>query len=273
MSEFITFMGAPIAACIVLTLVYTYFGCHVLKREIIFIDLSLAQLAALGTTVAFVLHLELDSPGSIAISLLFILAGSIFFSFTRNLNANIPQEAIIGIVYVVSASVALLLANQMPHGAEHLKNLLNGSVLWVNWGDVLHIFCVTLLVGVVHWMTWEKIFKQSQVYKNSFDDSSHSWTSDFLFYITLGLVIVISVRTAGVFLIFTFLIVPAVCGALFSQSMIKQFIIGSILGLLSCITGLSLSFYLDQPTGATLVCTFGIAFFASIFWNRLKTTR
>jgi zinc/manganese transport system permease protein len=269
MSEFITFMGAPIIACVLLTLVYTYFGCHVLKREIIFIDLSLAQLAALGTTVAFFFHMDLDSPGSLALSFLFIVAGAAFFSFTRSFNTRVPQEAVIGIVYVVGASVALLLASQMPHGAEHLKSLLNGSILWINMTGLMQIFCVILLVGIIHWIVWKKIFEQSRTYKNSLDVSSQSWASDFLFYITLGLVIIFSVRTAGVFLIFTFLIVPAVCGALFSQSMVKQFVTGSIIGVSASITGLFLSYHLDQPTGATLVCTFGVIFFASLILSRL----
>jgi zinc/manganese transport system permease protein len=273
MTDFITFMGAPIAACILLTLVYTYFGCHVLKREIIFIDLSLAQLAALGTTVAFVFHLELDSPGSLFFSLLFIIAGAAFFSSTRSLNANIPQEAVIGIVYVVGASVTLLLASQMPHGAEHLKTLMNGSVLWINWVEVKQIFVVILLVGIIHRLVGKKILEQSLTYKNSFEGNSQTWISDFLFYTTLGLVIVFSVRTAGIFLIFTLLIIPAACGALFSQSLVKQFITGSTLGILVSITGLSLSFHLDQPTGATLVCTFGVAFFVSLLGNRIKNSQ
>ena len=176
----------------------------------------------------------------------------------------------IGIVYVVGASVALLLASQMPHGAEHLKSLLNGSILWINLAGVIQIFCVILLVGITHWIVWEKIFEQSRTYKNSLDGNSQSWASDFLFYISLGLVIIFSVRTAGVFLIFTFLIVPAVCGALFSQSMVKQFVTGSIIGVSASITGLFLSYHLDQPTGATLVCTFGVTFFASLFLSRLK---
>ncbi len=272
MSEFLTFMGAPIAACILLTLVYTYFGCHVLKREIIFIDLSLAQLAALGTTVAFYMHLELDSPGSFALSLLFIVAGAAFFASTRNLSASIPQEAVIGIVYVVGASVALLIASQMPHGAEHLKTLLNGSILWIDWQGVLLIFCVILIVGMVHRITGKKLIEQSRTYKNPLGQNSPSWTSDFLFYITLGLVIVFSVRTAGVFLIFTFLIVPAVCAALFSQSITTQFFIGSILGVVASITGLVLSYHLDQPTGATLVCTFGVAFLASLLLSHLRSS-
>lgn len=270
MNDFLTFMSAPVAACFLLSVIYTYFGCHVLKREIIFIDLSLAQLAALGTTIAFVLHLNLDSPGSLALSLLCIVAGAAFFAYTRSLNLNIPMEAVIGIVYVVGASAALLLTSRLPHGAEHLEALLNGSVLWINWSGVLRIFCVILLVILVHWISWKKIFAQSRTYKNSLEDISRYWISDFLFYVTLGLVIVFSVRTAGVFLIFTFLIIPAVCGALFSQSMIKQFIIGSVLGVLSSFLGLLLSFHLDQPTGATLVCTFGAAFFVSLLWKHMR---
>ncbi len=268
MNDFLTFMGPPAAACFLLAVVFTYFGCHVLKREIIFIDLSLAQLAALGTTLAFALDLELDSSGSLALSFLFVVSGSAFFSSTRNL--SIPQEAVIGIVYVVSASVALLLASQMPHGAEHLKMLLNGSILWVTWSGVLQIFCVTLLVGGLHWMKRTRFIQQSETYKNSIGGESQGGIWDFLFYVTLGLVIVFSVKTAGVFLIFTFLIIPAVCGALFFQSMAKQFIIGSILSITISLAGLILSFSLDLPTGATLVVSFGMAFFASILLKRMR---
>jgi zinc/manganese transport system permease protein len=268
MNDFLTFMGAPMVACILLTVVYTYFGCHVLKREIIFIDLSLAQLAALGTTVAFYMHLELDSPGSLALSILFIVAGAAFFSSTQNLNAKIPQEAVIGIVYIVGASVAMLLASQMPHGAEHLKTLLNGSILWVNWAGVIQILCVILSVGLVHWKIGGKIFEQSRAYKCGLGQTPRSWTLEFLFYTTLGLVIVFSVRTAGIFLIFTFLIVPAVCGSLFSKSMSSQFCTGSIIGVVTSVTGLLLSYHLDQPTGATLVCTFGVVFIICLLVNR-----
>lgn len=270
MNEFLTFMGPSVAACFLLAIIYAYFGCHVLKREIIFIDLSLAQLAALGTTAAFALDLELDSSGSIALSLMFVVAGSAFFSCTRNLGKNIPQEAVIGIVYVVSASVALLLASGMPHGAEHLKTLLNGSILWITWGGVLQLVCVTLGVGGLHWVMRAQFFAQSAVYKNSVDGNLQSRGWDFLFYVTLGLVIVFSVRTAGVFLIFTFLIIPAVCGALFSPSMVRQFIIGSILGIAVSLAGLLLSFFLDLPTGATLVCSFGIAFLVSLVLRQAK---
>ena len=268
MNDFLTFMGPPTAACFLLAVIFTYFGCHVLKREIIFIDLSLAQLAALGTTLAFTLEIEPDSPDSLALSFLFVVAGSVFFARTRNL--NIPQEAVIGIVYVVSASAALLLLSQMSHGAEHLKTLLNGSILWVNWGGILKIFGVILLVAVLHWIKRAQFIEQSETYRDRMKHASQSELLDFLFFLTLGLVIVVSVKTAGIFLIFTLLIIPASCGALFSRSMAKQFIIGSILGLVISLAGLLLSFFLDLPTGATLVCSFGTAFLASLLLRRLK---
>lgn len=270
MSEFITFMGAPLAACFLLSIVYTYFGCHVLKREIIFIDLSLAQLAALGTTVAFAWEMDLDSPGSLGLSLIFILLGAGFFAFTRFFSSRVPQEAIIGIVYVVGASTALLLAGGMPHGAEHLKTLLNGSILWITWGGVLKIFCVILPVGVFHWVWRGKMLEQSQSYQTPSSMSSKGVAWDFLFYLTLGLVIVFSVRTAGVFLIFTFLIIPAVCGAFFSSSIVSQFIIGSAIGVLVSFTGLVLAFFLDLPTGAAIVCSFGVIFIFSLLASRFK---
>lgn len=270
MNDFLTFMGPPTAACFLLAIIFTYFGCHVLKREIIFIDLSLAQLAALGTTLAFTQEIEPDSPSSLALSFLFVVAGSAFFSCTRNLSKSIPQEAVIGIVYVVSASVALLLLSQVSHGAEHLKALLNGSILWVSWGGVLKIFGITLLVGALHWKKRKQFIEQSTTYRKRIKENPRDGFLDFLFFLTLGLVIVVSVKTAGVFLIFTLLIIPAVCGALFSHSMVKQFIFGSVLGIVISLTGLLLSFFLDLPTGATLVVSFGMVFFASILLKRIR---
>jgi len=270
MSEFITFMGPPLAACFLLAVAFTYFGCHVLKREIIFIDLSLAQLAALGTTAAFALEMDLDSPASLGLSLIFIVLGAGFFTFTRSLSGRVPQEAIIGIVYVVSASAALLLASGMPHGAEHLKTLLNGSILWITWGGVLQVLGAILLTGVVHWIWKDEMREQSQGYKNPSSMSFQGAGWDFLFYTTLGLVIVFSVHTAGVFLIFTFLIIPAVCGALFSPSMTHQFLIGSIIGVLVSFAGLGLAFFLDLPTGATIVCSFGAVFIIALLASRFN---
>ncbi|MBI5428293.1 MAG: metal ABC transporter permease [Nitrospinae bacterium] len=268
MSELATFMAAPAAACIILAVVFSYFGVHVLKREIVFVDLSLAQLAALGTTVAYVMEIELDTGGSQALSLAFVAAGAIFFAYIRFLQSKVPHEAIIGIVYVVGASLAILIVNRAPHGAEHLKNLLDGSILWINWKGLLQLTVVVAMVSLVHWRFRERFFKLSREYKNSKGPGNSQTLWDFVFYLSLGLVIVSSVRTAGVFLIFTLLIVPAVCGALFFDTMTRQFAAGAVLSVLVSVSGLVVSYLFDQPTGAVVVSCFGLAFLAALIARR-----
>jgi zinc/manganese transport system permease protein len=268
MSEALPFMAAPAVACLIFSVVFTYFGCHVLKREIIFVDIALAQLAALGIMIGEILHKDHGDWETWGFSLLTMLVGAIFFAYTRRFIHRIPQEAVIGIVYVVGASAALLVASKSAHGAEHLKNILNGSILWMTWTRVMILLGMVLAVAIPHWIYRDRFWKISDQYRqtNGKDSSYLMW--DFLFYLSLGLIIVISVKTAGVFLIFTFLIVPAVIGALFSEKFISQFVIGSLVSGLTSLAGLVVSFNLDLPTGATLVCCFGLVFLFSIFLKK-----
>ena len=262
MAEFFTFMSAPAAGCIILSIIFTYFGCHVLKREIVFVDLSMAQLAALGATVAFIMEIELDTPESLAISILFVLVGGAFFTWTRSFTHRVPQEAVIGIVYIVAASAALLLSSFSVHGDEHLKTMLSGSILWITWKEVIRQFAVSAIVAVLLGIYHKKIEEQSLSYRNLRTTGISSfWKWDFLFYVLLGMVIVFFIKTAGIFTIFTFLIIPATCAALFVDQLFKQFVVGSTLAIAVSLIGLTLSFYLDLPTGATLICSFGATFF------------
>lgn len=268
MSDFLTFMAAPAAACLIFSGVFTYFGCHVLKREVIFVDIALAQLAALGIIIAESFNQHHSEWEILVFSLLAVLAGAIFFAYTHRLIHRIPQEAVIGIVYVVGASAALLIASKSAHGTEHLRNILNGSILWVTWPRVLILLGVTVVVTIPHWIYRDRFWKVSDQYRQTNGKDSYYILSDFLFYLSLGLIIVISVKTTGVFLIFTFLIVPAVIGALFSAKFISQFLIGSLVSGLTSLVGLVVSFNLDLPTGATLVCCFGLVFLFSIFLGK-----
>ncbi len=271
MAEFFTFMGAPAAGCIILSIIFTYFGCHVLKREIVFVDLSMAQLAALGATVAFIMEIELDTPESLAISILFVLVGGAFFTWTRSFTHRVPQEAVIGIVYIVAASAALLLSSFSVHGDEHLKTMLNGSILWITWKEVIRQFAVSVIVTVLLGIYHKKIEEQSLSYRSLRTTGISSfWKWDFLFYVLLGMVIVFFIKTAGIFTIFTFLIIPATCAALFVDQLFKQFIAGSILAIAVSLIGLTLSFYLDLPTGATLVCSFGATFFIALILSKFR---
>ena len=264
-------MSAPAAGCIILSIIFTYFGCHVLKREIVFVDLSMAQLAALGATVAFIMEIELDTPESLVISVLFVLVGGAFFTWTRSFTHRVPQEAVIGIVYIVAASAALLLSSFSVHGDEHLKTMLNGSILWITWKEVIRQFAVSVIVAVLLGIYHKKIEEQSLSYRSlGTTGISSFWKWDFLFYVLLGMVIVFFIKTAGIFTIFTFLIIPATCAALFVDQLFKQFVVGSILAIAVSLIGLTLSFYLDLPTGATLVCSFGATFFIALILSKFR---
>jgi zinc/manganese transport system permease protein len=264
-------MAAPAVACLIFSGVFTYFGCHVLKREIIFVDIALAQLAALGILIFESIDHQHSEWEIWLYSSTAVLAGAIFFAYTRRFIHRIPQEAVIGIVYVVGASVALLIASKSAHGAEHLRNTLNGSILWVTWPKIVTFLGMVALIAIPHWVYQDRFWKVSDQYRQIESKDSQFILWDFLFYLSLGLIIVISVKTAGIFLIFTFLIVPAVVGALFSTQFKSQFLVGSIVSTATSLIGLVLSFNLDLPTGATLVCCFGLVFiFAIIVGNTQK---
>ncbi len=244
----------PLLICVVLVGIHVYFGLHVIKRGIIFVDLSLAQVAALGSTLAFLLGFELDSSVAYFFSLAFALLGAVIFAFTREIEGKIPQEAIIGIAYAVSAAAAIMAVSHSPEGAEHIKYLLIGSILTVTPLVVLKTAVVYTLVGTFHWIYFKKFaaltFGGGDVPKNR-----RLW--DFLFYASFGVVVTSSVKICGVLLVFIFLVVPSVFAALTTNGIAKHLILGWMFGLVGSVLGLLLSFWIDTPPGATIVCTFG----------------
>ena len=257
MTDFLVFMAAPLTACFVMVGIHVYLGIHVLEREVIFVDLSLAQIAAVGSTLAFLAGYDHEHPFAYVASLGATFSGAAIFSFTRTRSNRIPQEAIIGIVYAVSAAAVILAMDRAPHGAEQIKNMLVGSVLWVTWPEILKLAGIYLVVGFFHWVMRERFltltFRPSDAEQNNW--AVRSW--DFVFYASFGFVITSSVPIAGVLLVFSFLIVPTVCGALFSDSLPKRLAIGWIVGFLASALGCALSYQADLPTGATIVCVFG----------------
>jgi zinc/manganese transport system permease protein len=258
MGELFTYMAAPFAICLVLTGIHTYLGTHVLARGVIFVDLALAQIAALGTTAAFLMGFAYDSDASYWISLLFTFAGAAVFSLSRLDEDRVPQEAIIGITYVVASAIAILAVDKAPHGAEHIKYLLVGSVLWVTWPAVLKTAGLYVLIGIFHYAYRVRFTLISNDPAAARRQGVNLKLWDFLFYASFGFVINSSVRIAGVLLVFSFLIVPAVIGALFTRSLAVRLAIGWTVGFLVSAVGSVLSFTLDLPTGATIVVTFGV---------------
>ena len=251
----------PLVALIALPAILVYFGLHVVGRGIIFVDLALAQIAALGIATAVLLGAHPDHgvlPYALAIG--FTLAGAALFSLTRFRHPRVPQEAIIGIIYIVAAAAATLVLSRTAAGDEEIKNLLVGNILLVSESEVLRTLALYLAVGALHY------FLRRKFHLLSFDTeeaerqgmSIRLW--DFLFYATFGLVVTSFVRIAGVYLVFSYLIVPAVCGALLSSRTAARLAIGWGVALTAGVTGLLLSTQwqsMDLPTGPTIVCLFG----------------
>ncbi|HEY8132076.1 MAG TPA: metal ABC transporter permease [Thermoanaerobaculia bacterium] len=275
--EILSFLVLPFLTGLVLTGIHAYLGVHVVERGVIFVDLSLAQIAALGTTVAFLVGYDLHSGVSYFWSLGFTIVGAAIFALTRvHRETRIPQEAIIGIVYAVSAAAAILVMSKAPQETEHLKDMLVGNILAVNWYTVIKTAILYALVGLFHFIFRRKFLTISLNAHNGVSDIPNVKFWDFLFYTSFGFVVTSSVAIAGVLLVFSYLIVPSVAAMLFSKSIGKRLAIGWTMGALVSAIGILLSFRLDLPTGATIVCTFGIALLLlaavrAVMWRRAAT--
>ena len=254
MTELLSFLAVPFVAGLILTGIHAYLGLHVVERGVIFVDLSLAQIAALGTTAAYLAGHDLHDQVTYFWSLGFTIAGAAIFAITRThgKTTRIPQEAIIGIVYAVSAAASILAMSKAPEGTEHLKDMLVGNILTVSWHVVIETAIVYALVGLFHW-----IFRKRFLAISLGEDVSNVRWWDFLFYTSFGFVVTSSVAIAGVLLVFSYLIVPSVAAMLFARKVGTRLAFGWVLGALVSALGVFLSFQLDLPTGATIVCTFG----------------
>ncbi len=258
MGEFFSVMGPALAACLLLTAIYVYFGLHIVRRGVIFVDLALAQVAAMGGTVAFLLGYSLDGQGAYLFSLAFACFGSVVFTLARSREEVVPQEAIIGIVYAFAAAATVLLVDRAPHGAEHIKYLLVGNILWVSWSTIAWLALIILVVAFFHYYFRGNISLVSVDPERAREAGISVTLWDLLFYLSLAWVVTSSVQTAGVLLIFSFLIVPAVCGLLLSRSFRASLLLGWIVGVGVSLSGSALSYILDLPTGATIICLFGV---------------
>jgi zinc/manganese transport system permease protein len=253
----IELLALPFLACLVLTGIHAYLGLHVLARGVIFVDLALAQVAALGLTVALLAGHPPASPAAYWYALAFAVASGLVLAVTRVRRAPIPQEAIIGIVYAVSAALTVLVVDRAPQGAEHIKQLLVGSILTVTSADVAALAALYAAIGVVHWLVRRPLLAISFARGDTGGRRVVGW--DATFYVTFALVVTSSVRVAGVLLVFTFLVVPAAIAALLARGVAARLTLGWAAGVLVSGAGLVASYRWDLPTGATVVAAFGAA--------------
>ncbi|MBC8094880.1 MAG: metal ABC transporter permease [Akkermansiaceae bacterium] len=260
MTEILSVMKWPLIACLLLPGILVYYGLHIIRREVIFVDLALAQVATLGTCVCLYLGHEADDPHNYIWSLGFTLAGALLFTFTRpTKRARVPQEALIGIIYVVAAAAGILLLSKSPHGKEELQRTLVGDLLTVTDREIWKTAGLYVAIAIVHY-----IFRK-QFIALSFDHerakaaglSVRFW--DFLFYALFGLIVTSFVQVGGVLMVFSYLIVPAACGTYLASSLPGRLAIGWCVATLASVAGLYASFRFDLPTGAAIVCVLGVA--------------
>jgi zinc/manganese transport system permease protein len=252
------FLLPAIAATLIIAGIHAYLGLHVVERGIIFVDLSLAQIASLGAAIGVWQGFDPHEPAIYWMSLAFTLIGALIFAIIKGHDANIPQEAIIGISYAVASAAVILAMSKATGEAEHLKDMLVGNILSVQWPEVWTTAGIYAVIGLFHWMFRRRFLEISIDPKAVAARGVPVRFWDFLFYASFGLVVTRSVAIAGVLLVFCYLIVPSVGAMLYGRTIGTRLAIGWVMGILVSILGMYFSVLLDLPTGATIVCTFGL---------------
>lgn len=253
-------MQWPFVACLLLPGLLVYFGLHIVKREVIFVDLALAQVATLGTCLCLVLGHDVHDLHTYVWSVGFTIVGAAIFAITRpHGKTRVPQEALIGVVYVVAAAAAILLLSRTAEGNEELKKTLVGDVLTVTWPEIWKTFLLYVGIGAVHFIFRKQfLIITFEPERAAAEGISVRWW-DFLFYALFGLVVTSFVHIGGVLMVFSFLIVPAVCASFLVNSLMARLIVGWAVATIASFCGLYFSFEFDLPTGASIVCTLGFA--------------
>src|SRR5256885_2413002 len=255
--EILPFLLAPFLASLILTGIHAYLGVHVVERGVIFVDLALAQIAALGATIAILVGMDPHGTSAYWISLAFTFMGALIFSFVRSATARIPLEAIIGIAYAVASAAAILAMSKATGETEHLKDMLVGNILAVSRPEVIKTAILYGVIGLFHYIFRKKFLLISIDPKAAQAQGISLRLWDFLFYASFGFVVTSSVAIAGVLLVFCYLIVPSVGAMLFADRIGSRLAIGWTMGTLVSALGIFLSVPMDLPTGAAIVCTFG----------------
>ena len=271
MLENIQFLAAPITACVILAGVLSYFGNHILTRGIIFIDIALAQIAALGTMIGLLLGYAEASTSVELISLIFTLIIIAIFAMTKFEKQVIPQEAIIGIIYGLGLGIAMLLAEKIPGGSNYITKTITGNILWVTWNDVIKCASIFVPIGIIHLVFGRHFIKVSESKKKLPYSINKIRMYELIFYITFGIVVVRSVAIGGIFVIFVLLIAPTAMATLFTQRWALRFFWSWIIGIIGSIIGIYVSYEIDISNGPAIVCLLGITVFVLAFIKLIST--
>jgi len=259
MTGFFGMMAAPVAVTLVLVAMHGYLGGHVVRRGVIFVDIALAQVSAFGVAIAMFLGAEHGTNAAWFSGLGATFLGALLIATTRAGDRHVPQEAYIGIIYAVFSAAMILVLTQVPHGREEINHLLVGSILWVSWTEVIKTAVLYAVLGGVLWWAHDRLKAISLDPAAARARGLHLARWDFLFYAILGTVVTSSVQIAGVLLVFTLLVVPSVmafrCGC---HGEPRHLLFVLVVGVCAVVLGAAASYLFDLPTGAAIVCVFGL---------------
>ncbi len=258
--DMLSILLIPFTGCVLLILLHTYFGVHVLERGIIFVDLTLAQFISVGAAAAIYLGSE-QSQSIYAIA--FAIIGALILSLSKKISKIVYIEAFIGVLYIFSFAASILLLDRTPHGYEELKNILNGNILWITGRDLLAMFTLYTIIGLFQFVFRKKFLALSKGKEDSF-----LW--EFLFFLSFALMLVNSIKIAGILQVFSFLIIPALIGKTLTREPSGILIRGWIAGILASIAGITISYKFDISTSSLIVAFLSLTFFVILAMRMLK---
>ncbi|MGE0527664.1 MAG: metal ABC transporter permease [Bdellovibrionales bacterium] len=253
----ILFLAAPAALALLLVAIHAYLGLHVLARDVVFVDIGLSQVAALGAALSMFFVPEGEGKLALLFSLGLCLFTALFLALLRRFEKTLSQEVLIGMSYALASGLLILVADKLPHGTEHLKHALIGNILFVTWDQVLETLIVYATVGALHW-----IFRRQFWASSRGESSSFVW--DFFFYVLFGVVITFSTHHAGVLVVFTILVAPAALATRFFQTLTVRLLVAWSVGLVGVLGAFGLSYLYDLPAGAGIVTVLTVGFFAAV---------
>jgi len=271
MSQLIQIIGLPFLACVMMGSVLGYLGIHVLKREVIFVDIALAQVAAVGAIAShLIFEAHEGSVLSYICSLAAVLVVAAFYALARISIVQISLEAVIGISYAIAAAAALFLVGVAPGGHIHIQEILSGSLLWTSWSDVLTALLVFFAAGFFFYLFRKPLINLSNNYQQVYAKKAGAVFWDFIFYLLLGVIITLSVQMGGIVVVFVYLIMPATISAVFTTRLGWQLIIIWIAAIVASISGLLFAYYLDFSIGPAIALFLGVELVVTALCHRVS---
>ncbi len=258
MIDNLIFLAPPITVCVILAGILSYFGNHILSRGIIFIDIAVAQIAALGTMIGILLGYAEESAQVQYISYGVTILVLAVFALTKGRKQLLPQEVIIGILYCISLGLALLLAEKIPGGSNYITKTITGNVLWVTWQSILYCSVIVAVIALIHVFIGRRLKELSTGSVRSEDETRSDRLLNLLFYVTFGILIVKAVPVMGIFLVFILLIAPAAIVRLYTDNWRKKVLWSWVVGAAGSIIGIYSSYQLNISNGPAIVCILGV---------------